>query len=114
MQSLIEEAKIPGETIRGFALLNPQETETVIDLPTGKSKNLGWTSRGKIVSCLQGSVWVTQEQDLEDYILEQGESFMITVPGRVIVQALEDSSFSLNHTPRKNRFTGSYEKSIFK
>ncbi len=99
---------------KGFALLNFQERENVIALETGRSKNLGLTPRGKIISCLKGSIWVTQEKDLEDYILEEGESFMVTVPGRVIVQALEEARFSVNHSLRKSRFSGSYEKSVFK
>ena len=114
MQGHIEGNREYGEAIKGFTLLNSQEREQEKELATGRSENLGWTSRGKIISCLKGSVWVTQEKDLEDYILDAGESFMITVPGRVIVQALEDSVFSVSHNRVKGKFTGSFEKSIFK
>ena len=99
---------------KGFTLLNYQERENAENLEAGCSKNLGLTPRGKIISCLKGSIWVTQEKDLEDYILEEGESFMVTVPGRVIVQALSDARFSVNRNLRKDGFSGSYEKSFFK
>lgn len=114
MEVQIEVNRFPRVAPKGFALLNSQETETIDELGRGRSKNLGWTSRGKMISCLEGSLWVTQEQDLEDYILGPGESFMITVPGRVIVQALENSVFTVSHSPRKTKFSGSYEKSVFK
>ncbi len=114
MQSQIAKSKVWGDAVKGLNLLNVQKCETVTDLRDGEAENLGWTPKGKIISCLRGSIWVTQEHDLEDYILDEGESFMITIPGRVIIQALEDSSFSVNNRPGKSRFSGSYEKSIFK
>lgn len=113
MESQIEINKNP-EAAKGFAILNLPEQERLIEIETGKSAKLGWTSRGRIISCLQGTVWVTQEQDLEDYILHEGESFITTVPGRVIVQALEEATISINKQPRKNAFSGSFEQAIFK
>ena len=114
MEGVIEIGRFPRALPKGFALLNLPERENIDQLKQGRSKTMGWTPRGRIISCLEGSLWVTQEQDLEDYILGPGESFMVTVPGRVIVQALEDATFTVNHSPRKTRFNGSYEKSIFK
>ena len=113
MESQIEINRNP-EAAKGFAILNLPEQERLIEIEAGKSAKLGWTSRGRIISCLQGSVWVTQEQDLEDYILHEGESFITTVPGRVIVQALEEAAISITKQPRKSAFSGSFEQAIFK
>lgn len=54
--------------------------------------------RGDVIRCLSGSLWVTQEGDLRDYILVPGQDFWVTRTGTVIVQALEKSKFlfSLN------------------
>ncbi len=54
--------------------------------------------RGDVISCQNGTLWVTQEGDLKDYVVEAGKSFWVTKPGTVIVQALSDAQFkySLN------------------
>jgi hypothetical protein len=52
--------------------------------------------RGETIACLQGRLWVTQEGDLNDYVLYPGESFWITRPGTVIVQALDDGIFKFS------------------
>jgi hypothetical protein len=40
------------------------------------------------VRCLQGTVWVTVEGDVEDRVLAAGESFVRARPGRVAMMAL--------------------------
>ncbi len=54
--------------------------------------------RGDVITCLNGILWITQEGDLKDYVLEAGRSFWVTRPGLLVVQALDDSQFkySLN------------------
>lgn len=54
--------------------------------------------RGDVIRCLNGTLWITQEGDLKDYIVEAGRDFWVTRPGTVVVQALQDSQFkySLN------------------
>jgi hypothetical protein len=36
----------------------------------------------------RGTVWVTQEGDPEDHVLEAGGAFVTTRPGRVAIQSL--------------------------
>jgi hypothetical protein len=57
--------------------------------------------RGDVISCISGSLWITQQNDLKDYVLDAGQKFWITKPGTVVVQALENSkfSYSLNDLP---------------
>jgi hypothetical protein len=52
--------------------------------------------RGETIACLQGRLWVTQEGDLNDYVIYPGESFWVTRPGTVVVQALEDGLFKFS------------------
>ena len=60
--------------------------------------NIDGDRRGDVIRCLYGALWVTQEGDLKDYILDAGEDFWVTRSGTVIVQALDNSKFqySLN------------------
>ena len=54
--------------------------------------------RGDVINCVNGTLWITQEGDLKDYVVEAGKNFWVTRQGQVVVQALQDSQFkySLN------------------
>ncbi len=71
---------------------------TDITLPRYKIWTIDGNRRGDVISCMRGTLWVTQEGDLSDYVVETGRSFWVTRPGTVVVQALDDSKFkySLN------------------
>jgi hypothetical protein len=43
--------------------------------------------RWQVIVCLQGSVWITQQNDFQDYLLGSGQGFIVTRPGLVIIQA---------------------------
>jgi hypothetical protein len=60
--------------------------------------NIDGDRRGDVIHCSYGTLWITQEGDLKDYILDAGQDFWVTRSGTVIVQALDDSKFqySLN------------------
>jgi DUF2917 family protein len=59
--------------------------------------------------CLHGSVWVTQECEFRDYVLEKGDAFVVTLPGLVPVRALSYARVgyaeSLAPVPCKGRFS---------
>ncbi len=85
-------------------MLNTKEnvhTLTQISLPKYQMWNIEGDRRGDVISCMSGLMWVTQEGDFKDYIVEAGRSFWVTRRGTVIVQALDDSKFkySLNEIP---------------
>lgn len=82
-------------------MLNIKEnihTLTEITLAKHKMWSIEGDRRGDVISCVGGSLWITQEGDLKDYILEDGNKFWVTKPGTVVVQALGDSKikYSLN------------------
>lgn len=52
--------------------------------------------RGEKITCTAGQIWVTQENDLNDYVLNQGEVFWVTRSGTLVVQALTDGQFSFS------------------
>jgi Protein of unknown function (DUF2917) len=46
---------------------------------------------GDRVECLDGSVWITQDGDPRDVVLDAGEGFTLDRPGTAIVYALADA-----------------------
>jgi hypothetical protein len=71
---------------------------TEISLASHKLWSVEGDRRGDVISCLSGSLWITQQGDLKDYILEAGKNFWVTKPGTIVVQALGNAQFmySLN------------------
>jgi hypothetical protein len=47
------------------------------------------------VTCEEGAVWLTVDGDLQDYVLEAGETFETQDHGRVLIYALADSRISI-------------------
>jgi hypothetical protein len=71
---------------------------TDISLAKYKTWSIDGDRRGDVITCLNGTLWITQEGDLKDYVVEAGRSFWVTRIGTVVVQALDESQFkySLN------------------
>lgn len=44
--------------------------------------------RGLEVKCVRGSLWITQHGDLEDRVIGNGQSFVLSRPGLSLVTAL--------------------------
>ena len=51
--------------------------------------------RGRVIICHRGELWITQERDLVDYVLKEGEIFIVTLPGLVVVQARNPAALSV-------------------
>jgi hypothetical protein len=77
-------------------------TLTEITLAKHKMWSIEGDRRGDVISCMSGILWITQEGDLKDYIVEAGRNFWVTKPGTVIVQALDDSQFKYSLNEMQN------------
>jgi|GEM_PF-1101173 len=73
-----------------------QKFNTDITLDKYSLWNVEGDRRGDVISCLSGSLWITQEGDLSDYVLEPGQEFWVTRAGTVIVQSLDKSKFKFS------------------
>lgn len=75
--------------------------------------DLAGGNRWRIIFCARGRLWVTQEQDVRDYVLEPGQMFIITQPGEVILQALSGAEVVITPALRAVPYRGRYEDAIF-
>ena len=49
--------------------------------------------RGRLVQCLEGRLWMTQQDDPRDLVLESGDVAVIERDGLTVLQALADARF---------------------
>jgi hypothetical protein len=96
-----------------YFLSNPGTPDTVVDLAAGQSWALKGKRRQQTLYCLQGNVWVTQDCDIRDYLLEEGDAFMITLPGLVLVRALEPSRVGYAESLMPVPFKGRFSQTVF-
>lgn len=53
-------------------------------------------AKGMTIACLQGALWITQDGNRNDVVLEAGASFEVIDAGKVLVLALRNARFSLS------------------
>ena len=71
----------------------PQET-SLVSLRTGEVITLD-DAAGLRIDARAGTVWITEEDDIEDHIVHAGDALVIAKPGRTVVQALAPASISI-------------------
>lgn len=77
---------------------------SIVDLmirPAGRAMQLGkrqhvtlHAAAGWTVQTLSGTVWITQDWDPRDIVLEAGQSFVIDRPGSTLISALNQATVS--------------------
>lgn len=68
-----------------------ESTYLQFDLEAGTPVSL-WKAEDCEVHCIQGRVWITEEDGGGDIILESGERFRLTRPGQTIVEASDEAA----------------------
>ena len=51
--------------------------------------------KGRQITCLGGTVWVTQAKDSRDIVLSKGQTFILDRKGRAVVYALKDAAIAV-------------------
>lgn len=97
----------------GSAVRNVPAAQTEVELTAGRLWRLAGDHRWRLIICRQGELWITQERDLQDYLLRPGDVFIITQPGLLLVQAREDAYFQLSPPLTTAQFTGDSAAAIF-
>lgn len=93
----------------GRSIANLYEDQVHLDLEIGAL----WQARGDqrwcVIICCRGEVWITQERDVVDYVLQEGEIFIVTLPGLVLVQALKPATVTVvTPSTRARLYAGDY------
>jgi hypothetical protein len=96
-----------------FTLSNLSTPDTIVDLAAGQGWGLKGKHRQQTLFCLQGSVWITQECDIRDYVLEEGDAFLVTLPGLVLVRALTPARLGYAESMMPEPFRGRFSQTVF-
>jgi hypothetical protein len=93
----------------GWAAADLDEGKVHLDLDVRALWQARGDQRGRAIICHRGVIWITQECDMVDYVVQAGEIFIVTLPGLVLVQALEPASVTVvTPTLRARRYAGDY------
>lgn len=79
----------------GWAVADLYEGQVHLDLEVRALWQARGDQRWRVIICRRGVVWITQECDVVDYVLQEGEIFIVTLPGLVQVQALKPASVTV-------------------
>ena len=74
-----------------------------INLDKNELLSFDKNSKGLIVYCLEGQIWLTQTGDINDHLLSQGKSFTVKNKGKVVLFALDPSTLMLGSDSKANR-----------
>ena len=89
-----------GQTMkRGFIpATSPRRTEA-LDMATGEVHAIDAGHRRRdVIRCVAGRLWLTQEGDLQDHLLQAGDVFITAHAGLILVSALENSRVEVAST----------------
>ncbi len=72
----------------GFKSSHTSISANPVGLPADGFWRTNSDSRGKVVTCVNGTLLITQEGDYKDYVLSPGQEFVVTRRGLVLAQAI--------------------------
>jgi hypothetical protein len=84
----------------------PTTAATIIDMESKEMQHLKGDHRWRMIICREGTVWITQEHDVRDYVLTPGDVFLVTQSGRVLIEALEKARVELTPTLKTAPYVG--------
>ena len=90
------------------AYIKPRTTqaESKMALSANQTLQLQGDQRWRMVICHHGVLWVTQENDLEDYVLKPGDMLLISLRGEIVIQALEDCILEITPSLKSHPYRG--------
>jgi hypothetical protein len=80
----------------------------VVELRAAELWRLNGDNRWRMVVCVRGEIWITQERDVRDYVLTAGDMFIVTQRGNVLIGALCDASIEITPSLEGRPYRGNY------
>jgi hypothetical protein len=79
-------------TLGGLRVGNLVSNAAEIDVCLSRDQvfQMNGDKRGIQIVCQEGNLWVTQADDPKDYVLKDGDRFIVTKPGLVVVQGVRE------------------------
>ncbi|MEJ2262086.1 MAG: DUF2917 domain-containing protein [Anaerolineales bacterium] len=87
---------------------NLQKPITRLNLGSREVWRVDGDNRWRLIICHQGEIWITQAWDLRDYVLKEGDMFLVTLPGTVVVQALKEAEVEISASLKTKPYRGEY------
>jgi hypothetical protein len=103
----------PVRTFRPESTLQRKEAETVVELWAGQLWQADGNNCWRAIMCQEGVIWITQNGDVQDHVITAGEMFLVSQPGKVIVQALDSALIEVTPCLATTSFRGRFEDTIF-
>ncbi len=101
-----------GVPVRASSLCNTRgKPSERLELRRADLQALEGDNRWRMIICLRGEVWVTQERDLEDYVLTAGDMLVVNQRGKVVLGALQEAVVEVTASMRKAPYQGEYHLS---
>lgn len=77
----------------GQLVSNRDEVE--VRLAPGEVFSLTGDRRGARIVCATGGLWLTQADDPNDHYLKQGDRFLVSKPGTVVIQGIPEGKLKV-------------------
>ena len=84
------------------------EASYTVQLETDDLWRLDGDNRWRMIMCVRGEIWVTQERDVRDYVLEAGDMFIVSQSGSVLIEALRAASVQITPSLKMKPYRGAY------
>jgi len=103
----------PVRTFRPESTLQSKDAETLVELRAGQLWQAAGNNCWRAIMCQEGVIWITQNGDVLDHVVKAGEMFLVSQPGKVIVQALDSALIEVTPCLATASFRGRFEDTIF-
>ena len=80
--------------VRAHGLVTPAQLHGPIELGANRHLHLR-DALGARIEALSGAIWVTQNGDVRDVVLEAGDALVVDRGGEVVVSAVSDARFKV-------------------
>jgi hypothetical protein len=72
-------------------------TDSVLELHPHNLLNADQIDAGTTILCEEGILWLTQSNDMKDYMLEAGDSVTVDHGHKILIEAISEARVSVIH-----------------